>query len=179
MTDESNGKDPVTGHFIDGNRFWELRTKHGPDLLMESPDELREACCKYFEWVMDTPIKEQKLGWYEGTATKDTVNKLRAMSIEGLCGYLNISRSSWKHWKKNRPDLLPVIEWANNVIRTQQITGATAGLLNARIISRMLGLADKQKIDHSSEDGTMTPGAFDEDVALARKKAKGLVENEE
>jgi len=43
------------------------------------------------------------------------------------------------------------------VIKSQKFQGAAAGLLNANIIARDLGLADKSDFDHKSSDGTMTP----------------------
>lgn len=39
-----------------------------------------------------------------------------------------------------RPDLVPVIDWAEGIIRSQQLEGATSGMLKEQIISRMLGL---------------------------------------
>jgi hypothetical protein len=42
--------------------------------------------------------------------------------------------------------LLPAIERAESVIYTQKFTGAAANLLNANLVARELGLADKTEL---------------------------------
>jgi len=148
-------KDPETGHFLEGNRFWLRRTRHGRKSLMESAEKLQEACLEYFNDVTDNPLYEDKIGWYEGSASHEDVRKMQVMSIQGLVGHLGISRPTWYEWRK-RPDLSTVVAWAENVIETQQIAGATAGLMNASIISRLLSLTDKKEVAHKSTDESMS-----------------------
>ena len=73
---------------------------------------------------------------------------MRAMTMEQLCFYLNCSASYFRVFKMKLKDededFLTVIEDIENIIRTQKFQGASADLLNANIISRDLGMTDKQ-----------------------------------
>lgn len=137
-----------------GNQFWKARTKHGRDKLFASSEALWEACCEYFEWVEANPLYEDKLVTFQGMATHEPVAKMRAMTISGLCLFLDIDRETWSRWRSQN-DFCGIVARAEEVIRDQKFSGAAADLLNANIIARDLGLADKQ--DHSSTDGSMTP----------------------
>lgn len=133
-----------------GNQFWKARTKHGRDKLFASSEALEEACTEYFEWVESNPLKEGKLTSYQGKNTLEEIPKMRAMTIEGLCLFLDIDDSTWFRWRDDE-DLCVVVMWAERVIRYQKFTGAAADLLNPNIIARDLGLSDKQEL--SGSDG--------------------------
>jgi len=137
-----------------GNQFWKARTKHGRDKIFASAELLWEACCEYFQWVEDNPLYEDKVSFYQGVPTHDYVAKMRAMTIDGLCLFLDIDKVTWGRWRSDK-DFCTVVSRADDVIRSQKFAGAAADLLNPNIIARDLGLADKQ--DHTSQDGTMTP----------------------
>lgn len=139
-----------------GNQFWKARTKHGRNKIFESSETLWEACCEYFQWVEDNPLMEMKPFAYQGIVVQEAVPKMRAMTIDGLCLFLDIDVRTWHNWRSVE-DFIPVVARAESVIRSQKFAGAAADLLNASIISRDLGLADKQ--DHTSSDGSMTPKA--------------------
>lgn len=150
----------AAGRFAPGNRFWEARSSHGPKPKFDNPDDLWEACVEYFEWVEENPLFEDKLVTFQGMATHEPVAKMRAMTIGGLCLFIDVTHKQWIEWRESRSDLSEVITRTEQVIRDQKFTGAAADLLNPNIIARDLGLADKQ--DHLSSDGTMTPkGALD------------------
>ena len=129
--------------FTKGNQFWKQRTRHGQQAMFEDPQKLYEACIEYFEWVEDNPLKETKVGFYLGDPIIVEVDKIRAMTSSGLSIFLGITHKTLIEWRKQREDLKPIIEWAEQIIRDQKFTAAAAGLLNANIISRELGLADK------------------------------------
>lgn len=92
---------------------------------------------------------------------------MRAMTMMGLCFYLDIGTSTFHDYKQNE-DFSEVIAKIEQVIFTQKFEGAAADLLNANIISRELGLADKQ--DLTSSDGSMTPKGLDDFYADYGKK---------
>lgn len=140
----------------EGNQFWKARTKHGRDKLFASSEALWESCCEYFQWVEDNPLWEAKYTQYQGEPVDITVPKMRAMTISGLCLFLDVTRETWGQWRKS-DDFSDVVTRAEEVIYSQKFAGAAADLLNANIIARDLGLADKK--DLSSTDGTMTPKA--------------------
>lgn len=131
-----------------GNRFWEARATHGRDKIFKKPDNLWAACCEYFEWVEQNPLTEEKVFCNQGQVTRAPVSRMRAMTLSGLCRFLDIGRRTWDEYRK-REDFLPVIEQAEEIIRDQKFAGAAADLLNPNIIARDLGLKDG--LDHSGE----------------------------
>lgn len=141
MTD----RDPETGRFLPGNRFWEARSSHGRNPIFASPDDLWDAACQYFEWVETNPLYEDRLVTFQGAATHEPVAKMRAMTIAGLCLFLDISRQGWLDYCA-RSDFVEVTARIDDVIRSQKFAGAAADLLNANIIARDLGLADKSEL---------------------------------
>lgn len=147
-----NDRDPSTGHFLPGNKFWLARSSHGPKPKFTNPDDLWDACVEYFEWNAANPLYEAKAFAYEGCVTVEYMPLMRAMTIEGLCLFLDIDVTTWRGWRENRTDLIPVITRAETVIRKQKFEGASANLLNANIIARDLGLADKSEL--TGKDGS-------------------------
>lgn len=50
-------------------------------------------------------------------------------------------------------DIIPVIQWADQVIETQQFEGAAVGAFNANIIATKQGLAQKIEQRNVDKDG--------------------------
>lgn len=138
-------RDPETGRFLEGNRFWEARSSHGRTPIFATPDDLWTAACEYFEWVEQNPLREEKVFNGKDGIVRADVAKMRAMTISGLCIFLDIARRTWDEYRE-RPDYLPVVTRAEEIIRDQKFSGAAADLLNANIIARDLGLADKSEL---------------------------------
>jgi hypothetical protein len=151
-----------------GNQFWKARTKHGRDKIFSNPDVLWDASCEYFQWVEDNPLFENKVTQYQGVPVDMPVAKMRAMTLDGLCLFLDISIQTW-HDYKGRKDFIDVTSRIDSVIRSQKFSGAAADLLNANIIARDLGLSDKQEIDHS---GNAPVGKVEIEVISADSKDK-------
>lgn len=131
-----------------GNKFWEMRSTHGRNPIFKNPDDLWDACCQYFEYVHENPLLEDKAFAFQGVVTHEPVAKMRAMTLSGLCIYLDIDDVTWKNYRE-RDDFFRVTSRAEKIIYEQKFTGAAADLLNANIIARDLGLQDKQSVDHS------------------------------
>lgn len=128
-----------------GNRFWELRSKHGRDVLFESPEMLWEAACEYFEWCENNPLMETDFRGKD--ATEVELPKMRPFLLQGLCSYLGCNTAYFRNFKnqerKDEKDFSSVITRIEEIIYTQKYSGAAAGFLNANIIMRDLGLTDK------------------------------------
>ncbi len=150
-------RDPNNGRFLKGNRFWEARSSHGAKPKFEKADDLWSACCEYFDWVDNNPLYKDQLVTFQGAATHEPVAQMRAMTIAGLCLFLDVEEKTWREWRKERSDLSAVISRAEAVIYQQKFAGAAADLLNANIIARELGLADKSLNEHSGPDGGPIP----------------------
>ena len=140
-----------------GNKFWQLRSKHGRDKLFATPELLWEAACEYFEWCEENP-------WYKKEAVKSgdmagtiiSIPTARPYTLQGLCRYLNCSTEYLKHFEANNidsEDFMPIITRIREAIYQQKFEGASVGVFNANIITRDLGLADKK--DHTSNGETM------------------------
>jgi hypothetical protein len=135
-----------------GNRFWEQRSSHGRDPIFKNKEQLWEAAVEYFEWVEDNPLWEDKPFNYQGTVVNNVVAKMRAMTLDGLWLFLDISAQTWYDYKE-RKDFIEVTSKIEKVIRSQKFAGAAADLLNANIIARDLGLKDASKQEVSGPDG--------------------------
>lgn len=155
-----------------GNRFWEQRSSHGRKPIFESPEQLWEAACEYFEWVEDNSLQESKAFAYQGDVTVEELPKMRAMTITGLCLFLDISRQGWSEYC-GKKDFSDITERINGVIYTQKFEGAASGLLNANLIARELGLADKQEL--TGKDGAPLVGISDDDLDKRIKELENKV----
>lgn len=131
-----------------GNRFWEARSTHGRNPIFKDPGQLWEACLEYFQWVEDNPLKAEKIFSYQGEIIRGDVNKMRAMTIGGLCIFLDICKNTWDNYRDNK-DFLTVTTRVEEIIKDQKFSGAAADLLNPNIIARDLGLRDISKVEHS------------------------------
>jgi hypothetical protein len=135
-----------------GNKFWMARSSHGRDPIFKKPEDLWLSCLEYFEWVEANPLQEGKGFAFQGIVTKETFPKMRAMTIGGLCIFLDIARRTWDEYRE-REDYLPVVTRAEEIVRDQKFAGAAAELLNPNIIARDLGLKDAQHLEHAGEGG--------------------------
>lgn len=133
-----------------GNKFWLQRSSHGRKPIFSTPDDLWNCACEYFEWCSETPLYETKAFAYEGEITKEDLPKMRAMTIQGLCFFLDISDETWANYSQKQ-GFIGICNDIKRVIFTQKFEGASAGLFNASIISRELGLADKTDVTTNGE----------------------------
>ena len=78
--------------FQKGNKFWLARSSHGRNPIFSNPEQLRNACYEYFEWVENNPLYEEKIFHSQGMITKDTITKMRAMTIRAMCFFIGLSR---------------------------------------------------------------------------------------
>lgn len=135
-----------------GNRFWEARSSHGRKPIFLNAGKLWEACVEYFKWVDDHPLYEMKAFAYQGKVTTKELPKIRAMTIGGLCIFLDICQTTWANYSKSK-DFMVVTSQVDEIIRNQKFSGAAADLLNANIIARDLGLIDKTNTTISNPEG--------------------------
>jgi len=129
-----------------GNRFWEARSSHGRKPIWDNPQELYDACVEYFEWVEANPLWETKPMIVNGEVYDAPTAKMRAMTIEGLCVFLGMHRSTWDEYKYKQ-DFSDIVNLVNNTMYEQKLTGAASGLLVASIIQRELGLKEASDLN--------------------------------
>ncbi len=133
-----------------GNRFWEARSSHGRNPIFADPEQLWDAACQYFQWVEDNPLLEMKPFAYQGVVIQEPVPKMRAMTIDGLCIFLDITRQTFDNYC-GREGFFDIMTRIQSVIRSQKFAGAAADLLNPNIIARDLGLIDRQEVKSTGE----------------------------
>lgn len=133
----------------EGEELWKvaLRRQYGR-MAHHDPQTLLEGVCGYFNWLQSNALEEAKLVSYEGVSTLERIPRMRAPTLAGLCMYLGISREAWASKRRNPPSdqIADVIEFAESYMYEQKFTGAAAGLLNASIVSKDLGLVDKTEV---------------------------------
>lgn len=135
-----------------GNKFWELRSKHGRDKLFASPELLWKAACEYFQWCIDNPLIE--IDFKGKDADEVELPKMRAFTLIGVCHYLGVNTTYFNDFKdglkdkkdKRSKDFSEVITRIYETIYRQKFEGSAAGFLNPNIIARDLGLTDKKEL---------------------------------
>ena len=136
-----------------GNKFWEKRSKHGRDKIFASPDDLWNAAIDYFQWVEDNPLFSNEVVRSGAEAGKLLpIPMMRAMTLEGLCIFLGVETQTFRNYstKEEYKDFFEVTTRIQETIKAQKFEGASAGLLNANIIARDLGLTDKKEVDQKT-----------------------------
>lgn len=128
------------------NQFWKLRSTHGREKIFHSKEQLWKEACEFFAWCDANPLVEEKVF---GTGKRMEVKHPRPYTIQGLCFFLEIGIRTWNDYK-NKPgyeDFSPVIEQIELVVFEQKFSGAAVGFFAERLITRDLGLVDKNSIE--------------------------------
>jgi len=135
---------------IKGNQFWKARSSHGRKPKFKDSETLWNGACEYFQWVEDNPLDKALV--YQGEVMETPEPLMRAMTISGMCLFLDICEDTWSSYRK-RDGFLGVTKKAEQIIYNQKFSGAAAGMLNPNIIARDLGLTDNQSIKHAGKVG--------------------------
>lgn len=121
--------------------------------LAYKPAELAEKFIEYIEWAKSHPIviTDTEEGEKAGKSTDVVVTKMkpRLISIEGFLVFLGRTKRWWSELDggKRGAEFSALKQCVREYCESYQTEMASAGLFNANIISRLLGLADKQEID--------------------------------
>lgn len=122
--------------------------------LKYTPDKLLEKFQEYVQWCNDNPIIVKTSvdgvsgnGAQYGNTTKE--EKPRLVSIEGFLIFIG---GTWPWWKrleegKRKDEYCKVKDLIRVFCESYQKEMASAGIFNANIISRLLGLADRQQVE--------------------------------
>lgn len=134
-----------------GKHIWNRKSTKGNKAIFNSSESLWRAACEYFEWAVENPLIEEKPMSIAGELVMAQVKKPRVFTFSALCLDLDISYGTYKRWRDD-DTLKDACEWIDAVIYTQKFEGAAAGLFNAGIISRDLGL-DRYTEEDSGNGG--------------------------
>ena len=137
----------------EGNKYYMLRTKDGRLKDFPTPEKFFNACMEYFKWCEANPwIMKDFVK--SGMAAGDIVSipTARPYTIEGLCNHLRVTVQTFHNYGKNEKyqEYFEVVQHVRQIIKQNQLEGASVGAYNSSIIARLLGLADK--VDHRVSD---------------------------
>lgn len=83
----------------------------------------------------------------------------------GLCCYLGISKQTSYEWEKLYPEFLATLAAVDTLQEHTAVNKGITGEFNSTIVKLVLanhGYSDKQAVDLSSTDGSMSPRTFSE-----------------
>lgn len=136
-----------------GNKFWELRSKHGRDKIFATPQIMKEACYEYFEY--QSTQKWETID-FKGKDVKEVkIPTSSPFTLTGLCIFLDVNTVYFTRFEKalngkedqDSKDFSQVITHVRDIIYNQKFEGAAVGAYNANIIARDLGIVDKKEFD--------------------------------
>ena len=111
------------------------------------PAELLDQFEKYLQDRMSNPIieKEEESGYTGRNVSAKTKEKShpQLLSVADFCVFLGCSRN-W--WNELPDEFLGVKSHISTYIDNFQLKGASIGVFNANIVSRLLGLKDKTEL---------------------------------
>lgn len=141
-----------------GNRFWEMRSKHGRDRIFATPKLFWEAACEYFQYCEDNPFNKHEaktinIGDHMSEIAIAKVPTMRPFTIQGLCIFLHVNTLWFREFEESvklkddqiSKDFSIICTHIRDIIFDQKFSGAAAGFFNANIISRDLGLQESVK----------------------------------
>jgi hypothetical protein len=127
---------------------WIKRGRNKTKRAYAVPSDLWDDAERYFAWCVDNPILEEKLVPRRNARPyREVIKRPRAFTAAGLCVFLGINQAQWQEWL--RDDEGRMYETAHRikaVMYEQKFTHAAVDMMNASIISRDLGLAEKTEI---------------------------------
>lgn len=143
------------------NPFGKKSKRGNGNLRFETPEQLWDEACEYFEWALNTPwITSKAMKMKDGD--RDIIElarepKARYLSNVGLCLFLGIQRCTYGYYQNGKhdrddKDYSSVCAVIDDIIHEQKLSGAAAGIFHPMIVARELGLADKQEISHEVTD---------------------------
>jgi len=139
-----------------GNQFWKLADPEclGRPCIFDSPSTLWNQTKGYFKECDENPLLKVESTVSEKGNYNKTIEHKIPYTWEGLYVFLGIGNLDRY---KEKEEFAGIITHIGNIIRNQKYTGAAAGLFNANIIARDLGLKDRSDITTGDESINLTP----------------------
>ena len=137
---------------MDGEPLWKRAEPFGRPRKFDSPQDMWEKACAYFQWVQDNPLMEAKLVTANQQPCVESLPKMRPMTLEGLRLHMGIGVQTWYDYCQ-KDDFSEVTKIILDTIKNQKFEGAASGFFNPNIIARDLGLKEATSNEHSGIDG--------------------------
>ena len=125
--------------------------------LKYTPKRLQEKFVEYVQWCRENPIiitTEMKNTSVEGIkyGSKQVESKPRLVSIGGFLVFIGATRSWWGELDRAKEDFSAVKALIREFCEAYQKEMAAAGIFKENLISRLLGLVDKQQQEQRVEN---------------------------
>ena len=138
-----------------GNEYFKLCKSPGKSKQF-TPNELEEFANNYFKYIDNNPHEKKKTE-SDGDKIKTTIEYIkRPYTIEGLCNFIGISTQTFYNYENDKA-YLDIITRARQIIYDSKLEGATAGIFNANIVIRDLGLKDSATVTHETSIKELQP----------------------
>lgn len=169
--DETDGDDEV---FTDQPNIWQIidPINLGGRPVAYEPEELWLKACEYFDWCQKSQLLELKVF---GSGLKKKVPHERPFTRQGLSVFLGITPKTLDNYE-TWAEYKFVISAIRSIMFEQKFSGAAAGLMNANLIARELGLAERVKQITDAAD--MTDEQIEERYEELMQKAAAKSEAE-
>jgi hypothetical protein len=163
-----------------GNKFWELRSKHGRDKIFTEPETLLESAKSYFQWIDENPLLSSEVVKYKDNYEIVEIPKKRPYTLTGLCIFLDVNvdyltrfENGLKNDNETDKDFRRVITYIRETLYTQKFEGAASGFFNPSIIARDLGLVDKKDLTTKGESFNKYDDWTDEQIKAELERLDG------
>lgn len=151
-----------------GNQFYLFQSSFGCKPRF-TPESLWAGAVEYFNWALNNPLLDLRPFVLKGEIVIAEIPKPRALTVGGLCIFIDISMQCWSEYK-TRAGFEDVTSKISEVIRTQKFEGAAVDIFNAAIVMRDLGLTDKTELT-GKDGGPIKTEEVTDDAARARALA--------
>lgn len=112
----------------------------------DTPDQLLRSAISYLQWCDKYPLQSEELFHYKGMVKRSHSKKMRAPTRKGLGTFLGLTEAKLNKLRAQGDDWEDAMQLIEQALFTHKFEGAAAGLLNAGIVSRELGLAERSEI---------------------------------
>lgn len=120
--------------------------------LKYTPEQLAEKFAEYVDWCKSNPIVvRSRVTYANGNYAENSEEKPRLISVEGFQLWIGVSERWWAEIDESKKGdtFSKVKSEIKKYCENYQKEMASSGLFKENIISRLLGLADRQKVDAS------------------------------
>lgn len=139
-----------------------------------SPADLLTVAHRYFQWAQDTPLKEENVYVHRGIVTRADTHKTRAFSRKGFAAFAGVPLSYLNRLRGQGPEWAEALDLVEQVIEMQLYEHAAAGMLNANLVARTLGLAERSEVTGRDGGPLQTQDVTDEEKLLDEARRLGI-----
>ena len=119
----------------------------GSPRKIKDADELKLEFELYMDYRDANPFVTHQPTVVRGVVQHVKKKHKSPYSITDFCLFLDITTQTWGNWRRNHDDLKDMIAQIEEYIADHMLRGANAGVFNATLTSRILGIAERQIIE--------------------------------